>query len=73
MFYFAMIYAESQRSSTTPCWPRLVFITIPVTISSWALLVENTLGCAHWQLPIQVIPISLDPRLLINQRNKCFT
>lgn len=39
----------SLRSSTTPCWPRLVFTTTVVTTLSLAPPAESTTGCAHWR------------------------
>merc|ERR1719378_870140 len=36
------LLSESQRSSTTPCWPRLESITTSATTSSWEQRAAST-------------------------------
>lgn len=51
-------FSENQKLNTTPCWPRLVSITILATTLSWEQPVENTSDAALCQSQIQVCECS---------------
>jgi hypothetical protein len=64
----------NRRLSTTPCWPRLVFITTQATTLSWAQHAESTSESALCRLLILEIPISSGlclPVKVVKDSNTC--
>merc|ERR1712203_175835 len=60
----------SLKSSTMPCWRKLVSITTPATTTSWELPAENTSGCARCPSPTPATATSSEPCLALSQKQQ---